>query len=716
MQTKNKMHEARPLKSGEKKCSCTSFDALTIGIQENDCEGRITYSNRAHHDILGYDFGELLGRNIWDTQPTDDEKHSLKSYFEKLKTEQPTPVPFQTTNLRQDGTVVQLRIDWSYIRDADGILSGFVSIIMDISDHRQKEAALAQFTRSIETMLEVSKRLVSTLDMQQVLQAAVDGVTRLAGLDTAAIYLFEGEKLHLWAATPPLPSDFPDSLRTIFPDHNPHLAAAVASGEPVLVPDALNAELTQVEKAVVEERNLRTLLFLPLIAESEALGALIVGSIGKPTAILDDQIRLTLTFANLAAMAAKNARLYKAGRRYASELEQSLADRERAEAEREILRRQLFQVQKMEAVGQLAGGVAHDFNNQLGGIMGYAELIESAIEDDRLKQFATHIVTLAKRSADLTAQLLAFARKGQFQTVEVDLHKIIDEVASMLAHTIHRKIVIRKEFEAAESRTSGDPTQIQSALLNLAVNARDAMQEGGLLTFHTKRIRLEGESCKQRSIQLQQGEYIRLCVSDSGVGMDDATMERIFEPFFTTKEPGRGTGMGLAAVYGTMKTHGGGVSVESTPGRGSTFKLYFPIIAGAPVDEIPKETVTGTRLHKEILFVDDEETAAQAAAEHLKHAGYTVHFFTDSAAALAYFENNYAQLSLIILDMILPNMGGPELFRTMKSIHPEVRVLIASGFSIDKDIQALLDKGAAFIQKPFLRDELLKAVRRRLEA
>ena len=684
------------------------LDTLVQGVQENDCDGTITYSNRSHHAILGYEPGELLGRKIWETLPSEEDKASFKVYFSALKNTQPAPVPFESANRRKDGSLIDVRVDWNYLRDDSGGLTGFISIITGLA-----------------SLLEVSKRLVASLDLDKILQATVDSVANLANLDTAAIYLLEEDMLHLRATTPPLPPQFPDELRVAPLAEHHHIREAIESLEPVFLPDAMDADLTPAEKSVVEQRNLRSLLYLPLVAETEVMGALIVGSVGKPSPISRDDIDLSHTLGNVSALAVKNARLFRAGQKYAEELERTLAERKRSEEEREKLREQLLQAQKMDAVGKLAGGIAHDFNNQLSGVLGYAEILHDKLKDERQRRIASNIIKIAERSADLTAQLLAFSRKGPLQITAIDLHTIIKEVVSILRRTIDRRIVIRQQLEARSYTTQGDPSQIQSALLNLALNARDAMPEGGEMIFHTQTVGLEADYCKQHPFRLTPGKYVQLSVTDSGVGMDAATIGRIYEPFFTTKKPGEGTGLGLSAVYGTMKTHKGGISVYSEPGRGSTFKLLFPLEepadltaaksvspSNSEVDDLSFESRTAPK----VLIVDDEEMVASVAAEHLRQAGYEVHVYTDSCAALSFFKENYRALSLVVLDMVMPEMDGREMFRSMKGIDPKVRVLLSSGFSLNGAAQTLLDGGAlGFIQKPFRRNDLLSAVRRVLE-
>ncbi len=269
-----------------------------------------------------------------------------------------------------------------------------------------------------------------------------------------------------------------------------------------------------------------------------------------------------------------------------------VTDRKLAEEHRVRLEERLRQAEKMEAIGQLAGGVAHDFNNQLTGVIGYAQMLRRKAGDNPMaKEYCTRILKAVERSSGLTSQLLAFARKGKYLLVEVDMHATIHEVVSMLKHSISKQIIIREQLEADPHFTKGDPTQLQNALLNLALNACDAMSDGGEITFCTKTVEFDQAMCTGLPFNVDPGKYLRVRVHDTGSGMDDSVIRHIFEPFFTTKEKGKGTGMGLAAVYGTVKNHRGTIEVESAPGEGTTFTIHLPqpICSShpSPIGEIP---------------------------------------------------------------------------------------------------------------------------------
>ena len=379
------------------------------------------------------------------------------------------------------------------------------------------------------------------------------------------------------------------------------------------------------------------------------------------------------------------------------------------------LQEQLHQAQKMEAIGQLAGGVAHDFNNLLTAILGNAQLIRDRMEAGAPEgRFVKEIEVASRRAASLTQQLLDFSHKGRRQMICVDLHTIIAEVIDLLTHSIDKRITIMHEMSAQSSSVMGDPAQIQSALLNLALNARDAMPEGGELTLATRNVVLDHTYCQLSSDDLTPGRYVEVAVTDTGVGMSPETQERIFEPFFSTKTRGRGTGLGLAVVYGFTTAHHGLLRVHSEEGKGTTFRLLLPL--GDEDQDVqvrrPRHRVSG-RGH--VLIVDDEEFVRNVAAKTLQDAGYTVSTCFDGVEALAEFRKNYRDIDLVLLDMAMPRMDGQAVFAKMKTIQPDVRVVMFSGFSRSGAIADILDQGVrGFVSNPFDLDELSHQVARHI--
>jgi len=380
-------------------------------------------------------------------------------------------------------------------------------------------------------------------------------------------------------------------------------------------------------------------------------------------------------------------------------------ERKRAEEAEASLRDELHQVQKMEAVGQLAGGVAHDFNNLLTAILGNAELLaEGLAPDSEESSFAADIRGAAIRAAELTKQLLGFSRKGKMQTTVVDVHPIVTEVVALLERSIDKRIEVVQRLEASPTTVFGDPTQLQSALLNLAVNGRDAMPEGGTLMLTTRNVDLDEVFCKESIEDLTPGAFIEITVADTGVGMDAEVQQRIFEPFYTTKKQGKGTGLGLASVYGCVMDHKGAISLYSESGQGSAFKVLIPVTTEAQAPQPDRAPIDPISIQGDghILVVDDEETVRRITTNVLAHLGYSVSCCCDGVEAVEFFQRRHEEIDLVILDLIMPNMGGEEAFHLLKEIDPAARVLISSGFTRSGVADELLEHGAVgFLNKPY---------------
>ncbi|HZL83614.1 MAG TPA: response regulator [Candidatus Deferrimicrobium sp.] len=373
------------------------------------------------------------------------------------------------------------------------------------------------------------------------------------------------------------------------------------------------------------------------------------------------------------------------------------------------LEEQLRQSQKLEGIGLLAGGVAHDFNNILTGILGYANMLEPDAAPGSTMQEGLHVIQqAAERAAELTKQLLSFARRGKRQNTTVDLNSTILEVVSLLTRTVNKNISVTEHFDTDPATVLGDPGQLQQVVLNLAINGRDAMPQGGSLAFRTWRQRFSAEQVMAHP-GAEPGMFVALSVSDTGVGIEKKNLRRIFEPFFTTKDVDKGTGMGLAIAYGIVKAHKGFINVESDIGKGTTFTVYVPATEVIPATA--HAAVLPRKGHGRILIVDDEEVVRKLAREMLHRAGYDVVTAIGTTEAVAWYHAHPHEADLVIIDMVMPGKDGQECFKALKAIDPDVRAILSTGYGLDGHAQDTLDAGmVGYVQKPYHMEDLVTAV------
>ncbi len=376
------------------------------------------------------------------------------------------------------------------------------------------------------------------------------------------------------------------------------------------------------------------------------------------------------------------------------------------------LQRQLFQAQKMESIGTLAGGIAHDFNNLLTVILGYSELIISEKEEgDKEYEDLTRIIHAGRTAGDMVQQILAFSRKTETKPRPINLNKQVEQLKKMLSRLIPKIIEVEITLDSGLPTVNADPAQIEQVLMNLAVNARGAMPNGGRLLIETQTVLLDEKYCRFH-LEAAQGRHALLVVRDTGVGIDRTTMDRIFEPFYTTKGPGQGTGLGLAMVYGIVKSHGGHITCESEPGRGTAFRIYLPAHEVEGDTDVKTSGEFSALGEGTILLVDDEDFVRQLGQRILEKAGYTVITATNGLEAVEVYRERGNQISLVILDLIMPVMDGNQCLEEILRLDPTARVLIASGYSPDGTIRETLEGGTKrFVGKPYNLKQLLKTVR-----
>jgi len=393
-----------------------------------------------------------------------------------------------------------------------------------------------------------------------------------------------------------------------------------------------------------------------------------------------------------------------------------ITERKLAEEDKMKLETQLVQAQKMESIGRLAGGVAHDINNMLSVILGYSELIKSQIkEDDPIFQYINDIEKAGLHSRDITRQLLAFSRKQLIDPKLVNLNELISNTTTTLARLIGEDIELSFIPEKDLLRVKLDPSQISQILVNLAANARDAMPKGGRLIIKTGNLGID-DTYPGYNYEIKSGPYVMLEVSDTGSGMDDETTAHIFEPFFTTKEIGKGTGLGLATVYGIAKQNNGFISVYSEPGQGTIFRIYFPVSEEIDVKKREEDTVNRVSGTGKILLVEDDAMVRELTAKMLDEIGYTVTFAETPSKALSICENTDTPFDLLITDVIMPHMSGPELRDKIIGIFPEMKVLFISGYTSDIIAHhGVLEKGVQLLQKPFSLTDLSQKIKQIIE-
>jgi len=374
------------------------------------------------------------------------------------------------------------------------------------------------------------------------------------------------------------------------------------------------------------------------------------------------------------------------------------------------LEQQLNQSRKMDAIGQLAGGVAHDFNNMLGGILGAAQLLKHKnCVNEKGTEFVDMIIQAATRAADLTSKLLAFGRKGKTVSTPIDVNTIINDTIALLSRSIDKKIALKSSYSATSHMIIGDNSLLQNAIMNLCINSSHAMPNGGEIEISTQNIIADKELMASLPEEADSAEFIQISIRDTGTGIKPEIIGKIFEPFFTTKAPGQGTGLGLSAVYGTVQDHHGVIKVKSEVGHGTTFDIFLPVSQDDVATPKSEERIlSGNGL---ILLVDDEEIIRITAQMMLEELNYKVIIAHNGREAVDIYRQRHAEINLVILDMIMPEMNGREAFTEMAKINPSIRAIISSGFSRDSSLETLMQSGLkGFVRKPYRMSELSRIV------
>jgi len=576
-------------------------------------------------------------------------------------------------------------------RDLIALLADQAAIA--IRNARMREA-LQTRQAHLETLLEVSRQLSKIQPVESLLTTISEACGHLLNSESVGFLRVEGEELVLAGSC----GDAKEVLITSRLKFGESLAGRVAvGGEPLLVADLANdLRVTATHRESCSRRGYRAMLAVPVKVGERVVGVLTILSRRQEGFCAEDLIIAT-AFAAQAAVALENSRLYHETQRAYEELAQA---------------------GKMEAIGHLAGGVAHDFNNLLMVIMGRTEMLMKDLGDaDPRRSTAQVIEQTALRAADLTRQLLAFSRKQVLNPMVLDLNAVVSKMGEMLRRLIGEDITLITVKGSSLGHVKADPGQIEQIIMNLAVNARDAMPEGGRLTLETANIELDAAYARKH-VGARPGAHVMLALSDTGTGMDAQTQARVFEPFFTTKGPRKGTGLGLAMVYGIVKQSGGNIWVYSEPGQGTTFKIYLPRIED-PADAGQGGVALAAPAHgmETILLVEDEDAVRDLARDILAGCGYTVLEAPHGAEALRISEQHAGKIDLMLTDVVMPEMNGRELAERLAAQRPETKVLYMSGYTDHAVVHhGVLAPQTAFLQKPFTEAVLTHKLREILDA
>jgi two-component system cell cycle sensor histidine kinase/response regulator CckA len=632
----------------------TVLETMEEGLFEFDLKGNTTFVNDAACRLTGYDRDELIGMDYRKRFPPETARLMKKIYNRIYETGKPEFI-MDYEIIRKDGSIRTLQSNVALIRDAAGQPKGFRTLVRDVTDRKKAEEALGMSEDRYRMIVENIHETIWSMDHDLRYTYISPSIFRISGYTA-----YEMQNI------------IPLSQQMTPESHA--LALQVVDEE--LAKEQLGGRVDSVHTRILE---------LEMYHKSGGTyWAEVTGTFNRD----------------------ENGKIIRI-----VGVTRDITERKTAEIEKKRLEGQLLQAQKMESVGRLAGGVAHDFNNMLTVIHGYAEMIKSRLpQDDPIFRDVLEIEKAASHSRDLTRQLLAFSRKQIIEPKLMDLNALISGTEKILSRLIGTDIDLRFYPGKNIWKIMFDHSQLEHILVNLVANARDAMTNGGKLTIETENIHLNEAYCKTH-LGFLPGYYVLLGVSDDGAGMDREILQHVFEPFFTTKETGRGTGLGLATVYGIVKQNNGFINVYSEPGKGTTFKIYIPrsIEQGEVVEEAAEEApVSGTGT---ILLVEDEDMVRQITTEMLESIGYKVVATGDPRDALSFLGKGGTEFELVITDVVMPGMSGNELRTCIESVRPGTKLLFISGYTSNVILhRGVLEEGVHFIQKPFSISDLARKV------
>jgi len=705
--------------------------AVDTAIISTDTEGRVTTWSEGAHRILGWTEAEILGHPLDRLFPDPAAAGALLDKERADALAHGRGGGEDGWRQRKDGIQIWAVGEMSPIRDDDGSLIGFTKVLRDRTAQRETEELIRQERQTLEVLNRAGSALAAENELSQLVQIVTDAGVELSGAEFGAFFYNvqdgAGESYMLYTL-----SGVPKEAFAKFPmPRNTEVFAPTFRGEGIVRSDDITRDPRYGKNAPgkgMPEGHLpvRSYLAVPVTSRTgSVIGGLFFGH--AKAGVFDERSeRGLLGLAAEAAVAIDNTRLTQG-------LQREIEERKRAEealrelnatleqqvAERtEELRRNeeaLRQSQKMEAVGQLTGGIAHDFNNLLQVIIGNLEALQRSLPADsaRLQRAATNAMAGAQRAASLTQRLLAFSRRQPLNPRPVDPNALVGSMSDLLHRTLGETISVETVRGAGVWRIEVDPTGLEAAILNLAVNARDAMPEGGRLTIETANAYLDEAYIRTHS-EVTAGQYVVLSISDTGMGMDEATIAQAFEPFFTTKPVGQGTGLGLSQVYGFVKQSGGHLKIYSEPGDGTTIKIYLPRFDSAELEDVdtaPQVAPEGSSAET-ILVVEDDADVRVQSVEALGELGYRVLQAADGAAALRLLRRE-AHVDLLFTDVVLPGgLTGAQVAAEAREIQPGLKVLFTTGYARNAIVHnGRLDPGVQLITKPYSFADLAAKVR-----